>query len=109
MSDMNCLCEGEVDDCEVLNYAVQPPSSSSRLWPGISYVVSALHFRVADGTLFSLLSNNDVSYMAIPFDNFDLAQAAHVKGIQSIAITGGQVPCLRAIQQHRGDKSTEHS
>ena len=48
---------------------------------------------MADGTLFSLLSNNDVSYMAIPFDNFDLAQAAHGKGIQSIAITGGQVPC----------------
>ena len=24
MIDMNCLCDGEVDDCEVLSYAVQP-------------------------------------------------------------------------------------
>ena len=27
LGDTNCLCEGEVDDCEVLRYAVQPPSS----------------------------------------------------------------------------------
>ena len=49
MGDMNCLCEGEVDYCEVLSYAVKPPSSwtvpSSRLCPGRSCVVSGLHFR----------------------------------------------------------------
>ena len=57
----------------------------------------------------SLLSNSDVSYMVIPFDIFESAQAAHVKCIQSIAITGGRIPCLRAIQQHIGDQSTVHS
>ena len=30
----------------------------------------------------------------IPFDIFESAQAAHVEGIQSIAIMDGQVPCL---------------
>ena len=47
-----------------------------------------------DGVLFSLLSNITVSYMVIPFDIFESAQAAHVESIQSIAITDGQVPCL---------------
>ena len=47
-----------------------------------------------DGVVFSLLSNSAVSYMVIPFDIFESAQAAHVEGIQSIAITDGQVPCL---------------
>ena len=47
--------------------------------------------------------------MVIPFDIFESAQAAHVKVIQSIAITGGQVPRLRAIQQHIGDQSRVHS
>ncbi len=47
-----------------------------------------------DGVLFSLLSNTAVSYMVIPFDIFESAQAAHVEGIQSIAITDGPVPCL---------------
>ena len=42
-----------------------------------------------DGVLFSLLSNSDVSYMVIPFDISESAQAAHVEGIQSIAITDG--------------------
>ena len=46
------------------------------------------------GVLFSLLSNSAVSYMVIPFDIFESAQAAHVESIQSIAITDGQVPCL---------------
>ena len=50
-----------------------------------------------DGVLFTLLSNSAVSYMVIPFDILESAQAAHVEGIQSIAITDGQVPCLRAI------------
>ncbi len=45
-----------------------------------------------DGVLLSLLSNSAVSYMVIPFDIFESAQAAHVEGIQSIAITDGQVP-----------------
>ena len=45
-----------------------------------------------DGVLFSLLSTGAVSYMVIPFDIFESAQAAHVEGIQSIAITDGQVP-----------------
>ena len=47
--------------------------------------------------MFGLLSNSAVSYMMIPFDIFESAQAAHVEGIQSIAITDSQVPCLRAI------------
>ena len=50
-----------------------------------------------DGVLFSLLSNSAISYMVIPFDIFVSAQATHVEGIQSIAITDGQVPYLRAI------------
>ena len=58
---------------------------------------STLRRGVEDRTLFSLFSNNAVSYMPIPFDIFESAQAAHVEGIQSIAITDGQVPCLRAI------------
>ena len=49
-----------------------------------------------DGVLFSLLSNSAVSYMVIQFD-IESAQAAHVEGMQSIAITDGQVPCLWAI------------
>ena len=57
---------------------------------------------------FSSLSNSAVSYMVIPFDIFESAQAANVEGIQSVAITDGQVPCLRAIWQHRGDQSTVH-
>ena len=32
-----------------------------------------------DWALFSLLSDSDVSYMLIPFDIFESAQAAHVK------------------------------
>ena len=32
LGDTNCLCEGEVDDCEVLRYAVQPPSSRTAPW-----------------------------------------------------------------------------
>ena len=47
-----------------------------------------------DWALFSLLSDSAVSYMAIPFDIFEPAQAAHVKGIQSVAITDGQHRCL---------------
>ena len=62
-----------------------------------------------DVVLFSLLSNSAVSYVVIPFDIFESAQAARVVGIQSNTITGGQFPCLRAIQQHRGDQSTVHS
>ena len=42
--------------------------------------------------------------MVIPFDIFESAHAVNVKGIQSIAITGGQVPCIRAIQQSKGDQ-----
>ena len=34
----------------------------------------------------------------MPFDIFESTQAAHDKGIQSIAIMGGQVPCLTAIE-----------
>ena len=49
-----------------------------------------------DGALFSLLSDSDVSYMLIPFDMFESAQAAHVKCIQSIVITDVQVPRLRS-------------
>ena len=41
--------------------------------------------------LNSLLSNSAVSCIVIPFDIFETAQAAHVKVIQSIAITYGQV------------------
>ena len=40
-----------------------------------------------DWALFSLLSDSDVSYMLIPFDIFESAQAAHVKCIQSIVIS----------------------
>ena len=47
-----------------------------------------------DGVLFGLLSNSAVSCIVIPFDIFESAQAAHVEGIQSIAITDGQVPSL---------------
>ena len=122
MGDTNCLSEGKVDACEILRYAVQPTTvivdgllvASSRLCPGRSDVVSALHFRVAyaatDRTsaigaasrrlrrvLFGLLSNSAVSYMMIPFDIIESAQAAHVEGIQSIVITDGHVPCLRSI------------
>ena len=50
-----------------------------------------------DGALFSLLSDSDVSYMVIPFDIFESAHAAHVKRIQLIVITDGQVPSLRSI------------
>ena len=32
LGDTNCLCEGEVDDCEVLRYAVQPQSSWNAPW-----------------------------------------------------------------------------
>ena len=32
LGDTNCLCEGEVDDCEVLKYAVQPQSSWTAPW-----------------------------------------------------------------------------
>ena len=32
MCDMNCLCGGEVDDCEVWSYAVRPPASSATTW-----------------------------------------------------------------------------
>ena len=58
---------------------------------------STLHQGDRDGALFSLLSDSDVSYMLIPFDIFESAQAAHVKCIQSIVITDGQVPRLRSI------------
>ena len=60
---------------------------------------STLHQGDRDGALFSLLSDrdSDVLYMLIPFDIFESAQAAHVKCIQSIVITGGQVPRLRSI------------
>ena len=33
MGDTNCLSDGKVDDCEVLRYAVQPPSSRTASWP----------------------------------------------------------------------------
>ena len=45
--------------------------------------------RCRDGTLFSLLSDSDVSYMLIPLYIFESVQAAHVKCIQSIVITDG--------------------
>ena len=51
----------------------------------ISAIDAALRCR--DGALFSLLSDSDVSYMLIPLDIFESAQAAHVKDIQSIVIT----------------------
>ena len=35
--------------------------------------------------------------MVIPFDTFETVQAAHVKGVQLIPITDGQVSSLRAI------------
>ena len=76
-----------VDYCEVLRYIRSPPTvvvngpmvASSRLCPGRSYAVSALHFRVAysAGDRITLLSNTDVSYMVIPLDIFESAQAAH--------------------------------
>ena len=50
-----------------------------------------------DWALFSVLSDSDVSYMLIPFDIFETAQAAPVKCIQSIVITDVQVPRLRSI------------
>ena len=50
-----------------------------------------------DGALFRLLSDSDVSYMLIPFDIFESAQAAHVKCMQSIVIMDVQVPRLRSI------------
>ena len=56
--------------------------------------------------LFGQLSYCAVSYNVVPFDIFESAQAAHVKVIQSIAITDGQVQCLTAIKQHRGDQGT---
>ena len=47
----NCLCEGEVDACEVLRNAVVvedgPLVASSRLCPRRNCAVSGLHFRVA--------------------------------------------------------------
>ena len=39
--------------------------------------------------------------MLIPFDIFESAQAAHVKCIQSIVITDGQVPSFRSIATQR--------
>ena len=55
--------------------------------------------------LFSLLSNSAVSYILIPFDMFESAQAAHVEGIQSIAITDGQVPCLSTTRKKKKRKT----
>ena len=126
LGDTNCLCEGEVDDCEVLWNAVQPPSSWTAPWssllsdsdvvPLVGEVVQFQDFTFGwhtmqvtepaqstlrqgdrDGALFSLLSDSDVSYMLIPFDIFESAQAAHVKCIQSIVITDGQFPRIRSI------------
>ena len=121
LGDTNCLYEGEVDDCEVLRYAVQPPSSWTAPWsrPADSARGEVVQFQYftfgwhtmqvtepaqstlrqgdIDGALFSLLSDIDVSYMLIPFDIFESAQAAHVKCIQSIVITDVQVPRLRSI------------
>ena len=48
----------------------------------------------------------DVSYMVVAFNIFDSVQAAHVKGIQVMAIAGGQVPCLGALWQQRRDPGT---
>ena len=50
-----------------------------------------------DGALLNVLSDSDVSYMLNPFDIFESEQAAHVKCIQSIATTDGQVPRPRSI------------
>ena len=88
-------------------------------------VASTVHFQVAYAAddqhtseaasgclrweLFGLLSYSWVSHMVAPFNIFESARAAHVKGIQSNANPGGQVPCLRAIEQHRGDQGTVHS
>ena len=55
--------------------------------------------------LFTLLSNSAVSYMVIPFDIFESAQAAHVEGIQSIAITDVQVPCLSTTREKKKRKT----
>ena len=120
MGDTNCLSEGEVDDCEVLRYAVQPPSSWTAPWSrpadcARGEVMQFQHFTFGwhtlqvtepaqsmlrqgdcDGMLFGLLSDSAVSYMVILFDIFESAQEAYVEGIQSIAITDGQVPCLLA-------------
>ena len=133
MGDTNCISEGEVNDCEVSRYAVQPPSLWTAPWLrpadcARGEVIQFQHFTFGwhtlqvtepaqstlrqgdcDVVLFSLLSNSAVSYVVIPFDFFESAKAAHVVGIQSNTITGGQFPCLRAIQQHRGDQSTVHS
>ena len=121
LGDTNCLYEGEVDDCEVLRYTVQPPSSWTAPWsrPADSARGEVVQFQDftfgwhtmqvtepaqstlrqgdRDWALFSLLSDSDVSYMLIPFDIFESAQAAHVKCIQSIVITDVQVPRLRSI------------
>ena len=115
------VIQGEVDDCEVLRYAVQPPSSRTAPWSRpadsargevvqfqdftfgwhtmqvIEPAQSTLRQGDRDWALFSLLSDSDVSYMLIPFDIFESAQAAHVKCIQSIVITDVQVPRLRSI------------
>ena len=40
----------------------------------------------------------DCCRIVIPFDIFESEEAAHVKGIQSIVITDGQVPRLRSIK-----------
>ena len=56
----------------------------------------------SDWALLSLLSDSDVSYILIPFDIFESAQAAHVKCIQSIVITDVQVPRLRSDRMLRG-------
>ena len=44
IGDTSCLSDGKVDDCEVVDGLLV---ASSRLCPGRSYAVSALHFRVA--------------------------------------------------------------
>ena len=54
--------------------------------------------------MLGLFSYGAVSYMVLPFDIFESAHAVHVKSIQSIAIMGGQVPCIRATQQCKGDQ-----
>ena len=86
MGDTNCLSEGEVDDCVVLRYAVQSPSSWTArpadrargevmqfqhfivVWHTLQVTEpaqSTLHQGDCDGVLFSLLSNSAVSYMVI--------------------------------------------
>ena len=62
--------------------------------PGDRTSASTLRQGDGDGVLFSSLSNSAASYIVIPFDIFESAQAAHVEGIQSIATTDGHVPCL---------------